>query len=122
MPGTHYCRSISALDGNSEALQNELQERVSPVSDLILRPSSMTKVSGLNIPEVSKAIGTKWWLELRRAYFWVLAFSAWLATPTLLLWLKGPHGMVRIINLQIEQVLHVKHVLCKQCTFGMDKA
>ena len=34
-------------------------------------------------PDVSIAIGTKWWLEPRRAYFWVYAFSAWLATsPT----------------------------------------
>ena len=24
--------------------------------------------------------GTKWWLEPRRAYFWVFAFLAWLAT------------------------------------------
>ena len=32
--------------------------------------------SGPKTPDVSIAIGTKWWLESRRAYFWVFAFSA----------------------------------------------
>ena len=82
--GAKYSCRISHWIATATLCIRKWKERGSPNSNLVRWPNSLKKMmaSEPNTPDVSMAMGTKWWLVIREEYFcFFLRSASWATAP-----------------------------------------